>query len=538
MSNTASGSWKLVISIGCLLFILSLGLRLYNLEGINNYIDDLSARQAILALDISHGIQHFPYSPYFFEFDESGMAYLTYPFVMLLGFKWKVFQLLSALSGAFATLVLFFIVYRLTDFGTGLVAALIYASLPCMLIWNRFYFMSCGDLLTTTTLAAIYLAMNQKNPVVGAGLAGFIIGSAFYITSLSVVSVPALIVTIYLKCKKLKIYSKMFLNSIYSYLTGLCLTLSVIIIKIIHEPFYLLWRKRHFVSAEHLLELIKLWFVHLYQLSFELIRTSHNFLHQPSGKSLLTAPLIAGIVWCFIVLRKNKHKNVILICSAYSITWFILIAALKSEPWRGTYFIFLMPFLFILSGIGLFDIYSKLANIGLTAKSIKTVGIVSIFAFIAINTNLFFNRIPKVYIRDDIITRLQSDLQNQPDIPYFFSNRITDVGYYHFPFWFVTRLELSRVSVFDWDNNMMWLPPDDVPLNFEPDTQMKVAFVEKKENMHELLKLISQYRCSKPKELEHSGLFQTECYVMPEEIAKRTWTDTVIPPLIAARRNR
>ncbi|MBN1552786.1 glycosyltransferase family 39 protein [bacterium] len=511
-------------------------IRIYRLQSMHNYIDDLSARQAIIVLDMINGIWHFPFSPYLFEFDEPGLAFLTLPFVYLFGKSWSVFQYFSVVSGVLATFALFLLTARLVSTYAGTAAALVYGLLPCMLFWNRFYFMSGIDWLTIIWLGVLLLLF-KKNGIssISAALAGFLVGLGMYLTSLIHLITPAAAYLILFKSNSDDNHRwKKRIANLFIFSSCIIITSSLILIDLIRQPNYLLWRKTHFISWNTgFFNTILVWLKNITEIIYEMFLHTKNFINIPPGKTLIVWPLALLFLWGIISSFKyRRFRSPGLSSLIVVITWLLLIATLKSEPFRGIYFSLPIPFLAILSGIGLHSLLNILFKKTQRLWWISTLILCTVWSGFCLWSFLYGPF--KHPGREDVLTRLQLDLKKLPDIPCLVSTKISDVRYYHFPFWFVMRSYMSSVTVFTWNETGFYIS-EDVPKTkfaFESAPDQKTAFIVTRNELEALRTMMLPYKSIGIKKLAHSHLFLMTYPVTPTEPARLNWRTSAVPQFL------
>ncbi len=528
-------SVKKGIALGLLVFIIGLMPRLYRLDGMNNYIDDLASRQAILSLDIMKGILYLPHSPWLFEFDEAGLATLTVPIIALFGTRWIVYQAMAAVAGAITCVAILYLVTKAFGLWTGLVSSLLIATMPCMLIWDRYYHMSASEIITTVNLMALTLVIPPTRLTkIRAVMAGVMIGVLGYIATTSAFILPSIATVIVLRhfANRGRRFREM-IQHLASLGAGYAAVITPLIIILIKNPLYVIWRQRHFISMENgFWEAAQTVVMSFLGIFVELFYNAQNFFYQPHGYPLLIPPIslcvIIGVVRAVTRWRQPAYAALI----AFMLFWIPSFSTIKPEPWRGPYYAYMIPYMTIFAAIGALTVYESLAKWTRLHKTFAIAGLLLLTGTAGFQLYLFIAGPYKIVYRPDIITRLQLDLEGVEDIPTIFSNRIPDVDHYHYPFWFASRSRLSHVSIFDWNENGWIVPPDKEPIQFENDPASRVRIVLAATDVDEFLAkfdrawILSQHR------LERTGLIVIECHITIPDPLKRTWTETAIPPII------
>lgn len=131
--------------LALLVTVLALILRVINADHLNNNILDLHARQASMAIDIIRGHFHFPNAPWIFEYDESGLAWLMVPWVLIFGHKWVVFRLFGAILTSIIPNVITWVGIRHWNRLTGLAAGIFIASLPAQMVRQESGYVCTGS---------------------------------------------------------------------------------------------------------------------------------------------------------------------------------------------------------------------------------------------------------------------------------------------------------------------------------------------------------------------------------------------------------
>ncbi len=518
-----------------LISILGFGLllRAIYLPRINPKIDGLSARMALTALDISNGIHHFPYSPFQFEFDETGTTYLAYPFVRFFGMHFSAFQWFAVLSGTITLALVILITYVAAGFPAAVSAGLLFASLPCVLYWNRFVFMAGVDWITNFSfLAIICVILPGRLTVLRAMAAGFFLGAGMYIGAFTALAWPALAWLIWDKSRQQRGKNRF---KPFILLGAACFVYLVLVLPLIshqiHDPYYLLWRHRHFASDQHITS-FRQWIKNIPVLWMELGYKTRWFLKIPSGVALLNPLIILLVIRGAILGIRGDFRGISRVSLIYFATWSAVMGFTRQEPFQGTYFSALVPYLIIPAAIACSDIYGKLMR-RFGRRSITTVLLViCLLCITAWNIREFFAGDFKLHNPEAQLDRLGKDIATQPDIPFFFSRRIPDVLYFHFPFWYVTRSALHRVAIFDWKDGHLVLIPKQTPIPFEPDAHSRCAFVIAPGDVTQFSACLPAGTLITKKEtLVHSGFLKVECRLNPR-MPDGFWKKSVIPPLI------
>ncbi|MBN1355268.1 glycosyltransferase family 39 protein [bacterium] len=516
---------------GVIVFAAALALRIIRLGSMNAVIDDLSARMAILAMDGSRGILHFPFAPYIFEFDETGMAYLILPFVVLFKFKWVSFQFLGAIIGALTTLFVFCIVSRYHSRPGGVLAAWIHATLPAALLWNRYFFMSRGDVLIILTLSAL-LCIRSPVRLRSVLLSGVLIGLASYVHLLGLLGVPAILTVVFLDTRRDRAAWRTVPGYWAVFGLSVMAVLSPLLINLIRMPYYLLWRETHFgILHRNPSEVLMFYFSNLGSLASELFWETKNFIYQPQGSSLLPIPVVLAAAWGTAVCMRRPGASLSAGIWAYISAWFLVIGTVKPEPWRGIYFTLPLPFFCILAGVGVWEAYLNLVKRIAWKKTSAAAAITLVVLMGGLHIHSFFFGSHRIIPRTGVLVRLQEDLRTERDIPFFFCRRLPETMHFHFPFWFVTRTSLTRVAIFDWNDDSAYLMPDKAPLELVPDPFRQACFVMSGEDALKFVTRFSSLDCRPPRKLKQSGLMVITCGCRAGEIAERTYLKTSVPPI-------
>jgi len=535
LSKQIKPAWPVFALSVTVLFCLTCGSRFYNLTGINNYIDDLSARQAILSLDIMKGICHFPHSPWLFEFDEPGLAYLTVPLLHILGTDWIVYQVFTAATGSLVCLALFCFSSFTFGFPCGFASALILATLPCMITWDRYYYMGGSEwinLLIIASLSCLLIPadLNKKTVI----LSGVLIGLTGYIAGTAALIFPTLLAVLFVRVFRTSpggIFK--FLNLAFLQVSSYLLITLPVTIMLISEPYYLLWRKQHFIDVNKgVLWAVTQYLSNVSHILMEIFWSAENFLHQPLDLPLILWPAGMFIVIGFLRICSTWKTPGSAAVLMFSLTWVSLAGTLKAEPWRGAYFCYIMPFLCMTAGRGISWIVYEL-EWGFIHKKWKPLVFTGIMIMISAQHiyECFHGRYQLAF-RPDILTRLQQDLTPKPDAPYLFSSRIPDIHHYHFPFWFVSRSRLEKVAIFDWKNDTWIRHPDNQKSSLVPEPESKVYIVLRQEDKSSFINLAGQENVFSVKNLTRSSLIALGCSLELDDVFKETWTESAIPPML------
>ena len=534
-----------VLLIDCsVVFLAALLLRCIDLSTLNPIIDDLGARQGLIALDIRNGIFHFPFSGFLLEFDEPGLAYLLTPWTFMFGFHWSVFQIFAAISGAIAALITCRFGQVIAGRWTGFLAGVCYAALPHMLRWNRIFFMSGGDWLNITTMLTILILLTPSRPrPVSLLAAGAVMGAGMVLSSIILIALPAILVTIRFKtCDRDRSNPCRVCYNMLLFVGGLLAASAPIIQELFRQPYYLFWRQRHLtINADNPLGQI---LSNTGNLLSELLFHTHHFLNQPANIILMGIPVTAAVILSFFFLRPRREP-MILINLIYILTWIAVMALVQIQNWRGPYYILVMPFLFVLAGFGSTEFYKR---IPLTPGLRKLMATVLIFAFYIHAASLFFKGPFRMNPPPNLLPLLQKDLAQFSDRPLLCSSSIPGVSYYHMPFWLITRSCVSQVSIFSFNRSDNSAEIDNILADFvltsEPDGAPLLTMGGESQTVNMLLlpgdlnlaqKLIDGSNMELIP-LKNSGLVILPCSLPLSSFAKRTWTLSAIPPIIGLDR--
>ena len=508
-------------------------LRGYNPEGIHNYIDGLSARQAMITLDIRQGIHHLPFSVYLLEFDEPGLAYLTYPLTCLMGFKWRTYQIFAVISGAVTAVVVFAFVCAGLGFTSGLAAGLLYASMPCLLVWNRYYFMSGGDWITLFSLSAFsMLLFPSRIRRLWPGIAGGLLGLGMHLTSLVGLSIPvAMIIIGYRTCWNTR-SKKTCVEPILWFVTAFVLLTLDIVRSLASRPYYIKWRMDHFIQPDSVVAGISAYLKNAVGVLYELAVSGRNYLCLPGHKAPLS-PLISILaVIGFVHLFKQRRTIYFAIPAMYLLVWGALMAVLKSGTFRGPYSILIIPYVLMAAGYGACIAVENLKRLKINSHKRSLIFTILLSIWTVVNAWSFLAGSWKMPFRNDTLTRLQKDLWNHPDIPVLVDHDVTDASFYHFPFWFVMRSCVSRVTIIECRGADFTVKPDDKPLHIAGSEYNEVMFLIDKANLSTFYLNLVHLSTQPPEACRESGLFKLRCRAEVGEYARRTWRDTSVPPII------
>ena len=530
-------SW---ISDGTVIFLAALVLRVTGLD-INSGIDAISARQGLLILDFTQGIFHFPFSPYLLEFDETGLAYLMAPWAIWTDFSWTSFQLFSAVSGSLAAVFTYLLGRIMTGRWPGFFAGVCYAVLPHMLRWNRYFFMSGAEVVNSLLIISLVMILKYTgNHPLRLIVPGMVTGAACYVSGAAVLILPVLSGLLLINFWETSDRWSGFLKRFFYLIAGFFSSVAPMIIELIYRPYFLLWRQRHFsLDTGSLLHQIPRNFLTILR---ELLISSDHFMNQPAGIVLMGLPVTILICLSifFIDVRQNPPRVLLVF---YPVIWMLVLSFFRTEDWRGLYFIFIMPFLFILAGVTA----SRLFNcIPWRSGMVRPAAILLIAAFSIYSASEFFSGAFKMASSQEPLRDLQQDLIRYSDRPLLCSSRIPGVSYFHMPFWFAVRSRLPQAAVFSVLTRGISGQdgPEKIDLTTDPDGMPLLDWNKSPEPVYVLLQPDDfSSVCNglsamdqNPVLLEHSKLMLISCRLPLSIYAERTWTASAIPPIIGLDR--
>ncbi|MBN1879315.1 hypothetical protein JW823_04315 [bacterium] len=508
--------------------LLAFGLRIVHCGTINNNIDDLSARQAIMCLDILNGCIHFPNGPWILEYDESGYAWLMVPWIFLFGKKWSMFRLFSTLLASVIPPALAWIATRKVGFKTGLAAGLLMATIPAQLVWDRHPIMGAITAINLLWLIALHIVSNGSGrSAMTVMISGSLIAGSCYIAHYSLIILPAAVLTIMAGQQRirLRVLHVILLIAIVS------IGISPLLINHLNHPEYALWRERHFHGAQF--EFPGLLFH--YRTAF----ISHLNGLFPGGREglflrknipVITFPVMLLILAGIAFLLRSHHRSIGLILGL-PVFLYLLMGFISVESWSGMYHAHAMPFLILLAALGLSGLSTLLART-LSPPWVNSLYLSLLIVLAGSNVRQFFNGKYSIHPRPDKLTRLQMDMEKMQHIPYIFSKQVDEVAHFHLPFWFATRSYQERISIVDWRNGEWRTDPDRQPVVFETSDTETVGFVIPKDYLAEFSRQIEADRIVGQEILPVSGLLLVHCRVEVPILLRRTWTTTMVPPLL------
>jgi len=511
---------------------LALLLRVINADNLNNNILDLHARQAIMAIDIMRGHFHFPNGPWLFEYDESGLAWLMVPWILIFGHKWIVFRMFGAVLTSIVPGAITWTAIHFWNRRTGLAAGIFIATLPPQMIWDRNLVMSALAVSTIAWFLSLHLVWwRSKERFIKFLFAGLVIGLSSYVVHYSVMFLPVIVLFIIQDGFRSKRTWSRTIFASGSVISGWFIAALPILIHKFNHPEYLKWRKRHLISfSGDLSSIVREYFINLWSQFREIFFGGGKFIFLHDGMRVLS-PVFSVLILLglFFLIRKERHKLIIVF--ALPVSLFLMMGFTKTENWRGVFNIHYLPFFSIAAALGVRQIGSWLTS---WVSMKRTRSIVTIFVMILTMFHLwqFFYGPCRIYPRPDFLTRLQEDMIGAREIPYLFSSRINETLHYHIPFWFVTRVDHYKVSIFSWDDEHWLTEPDLKPVEFVSDPDAQTGFVIRKQDLEEFKLKMGSARIFSEEELSNSGLLLLVSKVKIPDLLKRTWTDTLVPPMI------
>lgn len=508
-------------------------LRIYHAGHINNDIMDLHARQAIMTIDILRGHFHFPNAPWVFEYDESGLAWLMSPVIWIFGHKWIVFRTLGAVVTSIVPGVVTFVVTRHWNRRTGIAAGILFASLPAQMVWDRNLVMSALSVTTITWFTAMHwVTWRNGERYWKFPLAGMLIGASCYVVHYNTLILPTLLLIILSDSLYRGHFLKRSIVGGVSVLVGWLVTTIPLLMHKMKNPEYLDWRKRHLLEFNgDVMEYASLYAKNMSLQFNELFVGGGRFLFLHDGLSVLS-PIMGILVLAGTIYLCHRQRHKICFVLSLPIILYLMMGTTKPEDWRGVFDIHYIPFLVILGALGIRQLGIWLRRL-VPISYVRLVMAVFLLVIVMYHSHLFFKGRYMIHPRPDFLTRLQKDMMELPaDRPYLFSDRIQEVVHYHLPFWFVTRVDHFQVSIFGWNGDGWYTEPDVVPIEFVQNSDAEVAFVIRKENKNAFIEQMGQERIVGWSALAHADLLVASCQVDVPEILKRTWTESLVIPIL------
>jgi len=521
--------------------ICALFLRTWNSGHLNNNIMDLNARQVLMAVDIIRGHIHFPNGPWVFEYDEAGLAWLLVPWIMIFGHKWVVIKNFGAILASITPGVVTWITGKRWNPRLGLTAGLLMTTLPAQLVWDRHLVMCATAVSSIAWLIGLHLVSRHRRfgrySHGNLLIAGVIIGLSTYVVHYSPMIMPVLYGIILYDGRIFRERWTTALLRISSVSIACGMTILPLLVNKYHNPQYLLWRKRHLIEWTGDLSAVAVrYFLNLWIQFRELFLDGGRFFylhdHIPVFTPVFSLLVFAGI---YHLLKRDRYHAVFILGTP--LLMYLLMGLTRAEDWRGVYHVHTMIFFSMAAAMGVRQFGQYIA---VRMRPVQAARLVAacVTALAIFHTAQFITGPYRIFPLPDSLTRLQRDMMEGRGIPYLFSSRIQEVMHYHMSFWYVTRVDHPRVSIYEWDEQGWYTHPDRKPVVFETDPDARVGFVIRPENLDAFIEKMGKARIKSWRRLPHSGVIVVQCRVKIPEIFKRTWTESLVPPILDIKRDR
>lgn len=523
-----------IIAVSIAILLTGFILRFIFCDEINNNINDLSARQAMMCIDILNGIIHFPNGPWLLEFDEAGYAWMMVPWIKLIGKQWSSFRLFSVLLTSIVPLMLAWVSTRRFGLATGITAGLIMATMPAQLVWDRYPIMGSVAAITMTWLLAFHLADQTGNPNQKKNfLAGSVIAAGCYIGHYSLMITPAVGMVM---IGRIDGWRKRCI-SLLVLCSGLVFGMMPLIYHNMGQSDYGLWRMRHFHDLHQPLpavmkEIVANFFMHL----LKLYPGTQECIFLRKDVPVIPLGLLIMILVSVPVLIRRREWNGFWFIWGLPATLYLMMGLIRAESWGGIYHSHAMPFFSVAAAIGLCWILKRVFR-KLSSARLGWIHAILLIGIMVVNIHLFFSGSYAIHPRPDLLTRIQNDLRGRSAMPYLFSRSIQEVAHYNLPFWLSTRTFQHRVSIVDRTDRGWRTDPDRLPVHFFPSEIASAGFVIMPDDYEAFRQAIGEDQITGRETLESSKLLLVTCSVDVPELLQRTWTDSIIPPMLPIEHN-
>ncbi len=152
-------------------------LRFMNIDTYPDYLSSDSAKFGFLLLKALEGEHHFPFAPPQFEFDETGLVYLSLPIALCFNPGIVVLRSISAVSGLILVCCVFWFSHRLFNIKIAFISALFTATLPWLIKHDHFIHQTRFNAVCISYLIAIGLIypignLKSGRTLISASIAG------------------------------------------------------------------------------------------------------------------------------------------------------------------------------------------------------------------------------------------------------------------------------------------------------------------------------------------------------------------------------
>ncbi|HPQ39577.1 MAG TPA: glycosyltransferase family 39 protein [bacterium] len=516
--------------------VLALVLRTWNSGHINNSISDLNARQALMAIDIIRGHFHFPNAPWICEYDEAGLAWLLVPWVKLFGHQWSVFKSFGAVLASLTPGVLTWIAGRHWNRRTGLTAGLLMATLPAQLVWDRHLVVCATAVSFIAWISSLRLvSVNPRDRRWRYILAGVIPGISTYVVQYSPLILPILAGITYQEDRRHGRRLSVTAGKITMTSFACLVAAAPVVIHKFYHPQYFQWRMRHVMTfTGHPGTDVRMYFMNLLGLLKELFVGDGIFYYLHDGLAVFTPVfsllVLVGIGHLIVTDRRNA-----LFVLGFPILLLLILGFISAEDWRGVYHVHYIVFFCIAAALGLDRLCRWVSGPSSSFSEPWTHALI-LAGIMVLHTVMFFYGPYRIHPPPYFMTRLQEDMRSGRDMPYLFSSDIPEVYHYHLPFWYVTRVDHPQVSIFTWNDDGWFTHPDHLPIAFEPDDGALVGVVVRSDRLKAFIQKIGPDRVKSWRRLPRSGVIVVRCRIQVPDILKRTWTDSLIPPILDVKK--
>ncbi|MBN1879246.1 hypothetical protein JW823_03970 [bacterium] len=450
------------IRIPIMLWLIAIILRLHHL-GTGYSIQDLSARFMYAAIQITHGSAYFPCIPQF-EYDEVLISWLYVPVITLFGPAWMSFKITSViLSTSIVPAAYLFMDKFYGRYGAQLSSGfLLFSS----------YFQYCDpliDMTRFTMVASLILVsmvtvenmMSRQNARIWILVTAFLMTAASYMHSSGRI-VP--VITIALAVERIIERSDLPRKTRLLRLVQTVLIFFLLMIPLLDyiasNPEYLVFKKRQIYGIHESYPFS--WHGLLTNMltvlgSFHYRAINHMLF---TNKLPLMHPFIGvgsiGGIWLLIFNRHTRSQRVLLMAIFFTL---IPLFILTPGHWRGLYFAAPVAMSHLAAG---YFVSECLAGLPGLRRLTKRRGMMATAVFVCLILAMTLQLPwmlggPGKPSDEDRVTRLYRDLEQEPDVPHYFSTAIYELkpGYAMFELfgstWFseYASIDLKQMKLLD-----------------------------------------------------------------------------------------